>query len=305
VVIAYGKSELREGMYSAYGHVAMSYCSEYICAMQDSVGSAVRLTWQDTAMVWQDTAIVADTLPAPLPVAPTPSLFEGHLLVAKDARLPAASIPDAMGWIFVLLLLCLVMFAIAQRRAEGRPGNVLRAAFDRGMTNQLMRHELGPNSLALWLMLFAGLLSMSLFFTSVWLRFSALDAPTFIDNAAIFGGLVGLGLGVRVLYWIAGSLFNVAPLVRIHSFDRMIIVIACGLILFPLNVLNVYGPAMVDSVTLMLGGATLVVFYLKDLQRSLSLLLNQPAVHVVHIFYYICAFKIAPLFVVIRLAMAL
>lgn len=290
---------------NAQSRDAKSYCTDYICAMQDSAFSAVSSTWQDSAIVWRDTTMATDTLPVPLPVAPTSSLFEGHLLEATDARLPAKSISEANGWVFVLLFLCLVMFAIAQRRAEGRPGNVLRAAFNRAITNQLMRHELGPNSLSLWLMLFAGLLSISLFFTTIWLRFSSVNAPKFIDYAAIFGVLLGLGLGIRVLYWIAGSLFNVAPLVRIHYFDRMIIVIACGLILFPLNVLNVYGPSMVHTVTLIIGGATIIVFYLKDVQRSLSLLLNQPAVHMAHIFYYICAFKIAPLFVVIRLAMAL
>jgi hypothetical protein len=275
--------------------------------MQDSVVSTVNLTWQDTAMTWQDTTVAIDTLPLvpPLPpLPPQPSLFEGHLLPPSARNLPAKPLTDTFGWLFLVLLGCIVLFTIAQRSSEGRPRTVLRAAFDRGLANQLARNDLGPGSTSVWIMLLAGILSLSLFLTLLLRHVVTTGHLLILDFLSVFGIMIGLGIVVRLSFVLLGALFNVANSARMHAFDRSLMVISCGFVLIPVCALYLYGPMVTGNAALVIGMVTIGLFYLKDAQRSIMLLWVQPAVNVAHIFYYICAFKILPLSVIIRLALA-
>jgi hypothetical protein len=277
--------------------------------MQDSSAQALTLQWPDTILALSDSVSPMDTVAldtvAAIPIIPETSLFEGHLLLPKSPNLDVLPLPDAMSWIFLLLVGCVLLFAFAQRSGDGRPATVLRATFDRSVANQLIRNELSPNSLSIWLMLIAALLSIALFFTTLGRYFVGETRPFAVDYLTVFGVLIGVGITTRVLYWISGELFNIPNLIRTHAFDRSVITISCGLLLLPLIVLYFYGPAYIKMPALVLGVAFIGLFYLKDFQRSTMLLWSQPTMNVAHIFYYICAFKILPLFAIIRLGMAL
>jgi Domain of unknown function (DUF4271) len=276
--------------------------------MQDSSAQALTLQWPDTILALSDSVSAIDTVVmdtvAAIPVIPETSLFEGHLLLPKSPNLDVLPLPDAMSWIFLLLVGCILLIAFAQR-SGGRPATVLRATFDRSVANQLIRNELSPNSLSIWLMLIAALLSIALFFATLGRYFVGETRPLILDYLSVFGILIGVGITTRALYWISGELFNIPNLIRTHAFDRTVITISCGLILLPLIVLYFYGPVYIKMPTLVLGVVFIGLFYLKDFQRSTMLLWSQPTMNVAHIFYYICAFKILPLFAIIRLGMAL
>jgi hypothetical protein len=266
--------------------------------MQDTTASVVNLTWQDTAFF-------ADTLPSAEPEAMQPSLFAGHELISSSPDLRVIPLPDADNWVFLVFMLCAVCYAAALRGGEGRPITVIKAAFDQGLANQLSRNDSGQTSRNLWLLLLMAMTALSMFSAMLLTDHSDTQFGLLPNFLLSFGAITSVALGLWLTSQISGLLFGIPQTIRNMMFDRSIMVTACGMLQLPLLVLYFYGPSEFSTIYIAAGVVILGIFYLKDMQRGVGLLWNQPGVNFAHIFYYICAFKILPLSVVFRLAIAL
>jgi hypothetical protein len=265
--------------------------------MQDSISSPTHLTWQDTAFF-------VEAPKAVVPEQPVQSLFEGHLLrVADDAMLPTA-VADGMGWVFIVLIGCILLFALAQRGGDVRPSVLFRAAFDRATANHILRYASGSEGVMSFLMVLAGTVSIGLFVTSFLSRYLLLIQGNFLDFLLVTGLVILCGIAVRALHISLGVLFRVGQLVRANTQDRMALTVTCGVLLIPFSALFHYGPSIASDAALVLGICTIVLLYLKEFQRSMTLLWSDSTVSAAHIFYYFCALKIMPLCVLVRIVTA-
>lgn len=268
--------------------------------MQDSLDRAS----ESNSLVWQDTALFHEV---PVQEAAPPavrSLLEGHLLRPADPMLLPEKVDGPVGWAFLIVLLCVVLFALAQRGGEDRPSIMLRAAFDRATSNHLLRYGSGADSLMSVIMMVASILSMALFVTSLAEHFSAEGEVGFTTFLTALVGTVVLGASVRLLYGVLGTVFRVNHLIRAFTIDRTAMVVSTGLLLLPCAAVYHFGPGATAWPALLVGCAAAILFYLKDLQRGMVLLWSDPSVSAAHIFYYFCALKILPLSAAFRLVAA-
>jgi hypothetical protein len=75
------------------------------------------------------------------------------------------------------------------------------------------------------------------------------------------------------------------------------------LVLLPLSLLLLYSPQIPFMLVIYFGASVAVFFYLKGLQRGISVALSSTAISTLHLFYYFCALEILPIFVLIRFAL--
>jgi hypothetical protein len=272
----------------------------YLCHMQDSlalVSDTPSLALQDTAFF---TGTLADTTPVELPR----SLFQGHLLRPSDPGLRPDTGGGAAGWSFMVALLCVVLFSIAQRGGDSRPSIMVRAAFDRATSNHLLRYGAGADGLLSLVMIVASVLSMALFAAAVadhWSDGKASGLQMFLSATVV---IAVLGVLARVMYMVLGSVFRVHHLIRAYQIDRTSMFVSTGLFLMPCSMVHFFGPSSISIPALVVGAVILALFYLKDLLRALALLWSDSQVNAIHIFYYFCALKILPLSAAFRLVTA-
>jgi len=261
--------------------------------MQDSTATSTHLTWQDSA--YFDTTPPLEILEPRLP-----SLFHEHLLQPSDRNLSPVLHEDGNQWAFPILLFCLVMLTFAQRANGLQPITVLRAAFDHRQVNSILRYGQSSEVAGYRLMLMAAFMSIT-FFVTLLTGAEMEDGQNGLNSLPTIAGVVlALALGSRVTSEVLGILFNVPHLVREAVLNHNILFITCGMLLLPLSAFWSLGPSDVHDVIPYIGGAIIVLLYLKDLQRSLTQLWEDPNVKPEHIFYYFCALKLLPLFVFVR-----
>lgn len=266
----------------------------YLCPMQDSISSHLHLTWQDTALF-------AETPQAELSEQPIQSLFEGHLLPVREDKMLPVAVSDGAGWVFLVLMACTVLFAFAQRVGEIRPSILLRAAFDRATANRLLRYASGSDGVMSSFLSLAGAVSIGVFITAALSSYTQFMHGHFVDFLLVTGFVVLSGIANRALHISLGVLFQVGHLVRANAQDRTTLTVTCGVLLLPISALFHFGPSSYSDTALMLGVFMMAALYLKEVQRSITLLWGDAAVTAAHIFYYFCAFKIMPLCVLVRL----
>lgn len=269
----------------------------YLCPMQDSISRPTHLTWQDTAFFVEPPEVAVQE-------EPVTSLFEGHLLrVADDAMLPKAA-SDGVGWVFLVLMGCILLLAFAQRGGDVRPSVLFRAAFDRATANHILRYASGSEGAMSFLMLLAGVVSIGLFVTAVLSRHALYGEGRFVDFLVVTAFVAIAGIVTRALYFSLGVLFRVSHLVRANANDRTALTVTCGVLLVPCSALYHFGPSSISDVVIMIGFGAMALLYLKELQRSVTILWNDTGVSAAHIFYYFCALKIMPLCVLVRIVTA-
>ncbi|MCF8257456.1 MAG: DUF4271 domain-containing protein [Flavobacteriales bacterium] len=259
---------------------------------------------QQSHLTWQDTAFFVETPGPPTMVDAPVSIFEGHLLTPLSKGMEVHSSHGSMAWAFMVMTACLFLYAVTQRGGEVRPSVMLRAAFDRATANHLLRYGSESERVLTLLMLLASLLSIGLFVTTLAGRFTGFATAGLSGFLTVTSVLAGLGLAVHIGYVLMGNIFGIPHLLRVYELDRTAITVGMGLLLLPCSAIHHFGPGSLSQAALVLGITVLILFYIKDLQRTLMLLWNDTAVSAAHIFYYFCALKILPLFAAIRIVTA-
>jgi hypothetical protein len=229
-----------------------------------------------------------------------PSLFDGHLLQPQTDYSYLDKVVSGGSFGFFILLFCAAIFVYIQRRSEGFFGSIFKASFDANQANQDARVENSQRSTNLFLTQIIALVSIALFTSEVIIQFGF----TAFSMAAVFfpvlGGLLAIILLKQTILWLLAQLFNLNSELRQHRFNLNIFLSSTGLALLPLSLLLFYSPQIPYSVIVYVGAAISILFYLKGLQRGVSLALSSSSIVTLHLFYYFCALEILPVFVLIR-----
>lgn len=240
-----------------------------------------------------------------LAVVETPaiSLFIDHQLQPENEFLYLERAVSSGSFIFIILLICAAIVVYLQRNSDGIFSAVLKASFDVNQANQDARIENSQRSRNLFIIQIIAAISIALFITGVHPHLWQSN----MSAAEVFFSAIGVLLATVVLkrfsLWFLAQLFSLNNELRFHRFNLSILFSSTGIVLLPLSLLLFYSQQIPFQVVIFLGAAVVTLFYLKGLQRGLSIALSSGAISTLHLFYYFCALEILPIFVLLRFAL--
>jgi|GEM_PF-3601205 len=249
-----------------------------------------------------------DSVEVLAPVAPvTPPDAASQRFIAVPHVLPGSTAepqrrPSDPGWAFVLF--CGVLLAMGYMRwsLAKRFDQFLRGFYDSNMASQLFIEDNSVIQRLTAFFLIGGLVNVAL------LAADALQRSTqFGEGAGTIALMlfVALGLGLAIKSWmhnILGWLYGAERPFAQHNFNHLLFFGTLAPLLAPLVLVVYFGPADAARACLTFGGLLILLCYLVLQWRGAMLFLRQPGVNMLHLVYYLCAFELAPLSLVIRLA---
>jgi hypothetical protein len=122
-------------------------------------------------------------------------------------------------------------------------------------------------------------------------------AELFARSIAVFAGLF---IVKRSVLWILSFIFETGNLLKVQSFNLNLFLTVSGLALLPLNLLIYYSPQVPVRFLLYIGMVIAFIFYFKGVIRGISLAMGNRSLTALHLFYYLCALEILPVFVLVR-----
>lgn len=260
----------------------------YLCGLQEPMTDTLQ------AQVCEDSLTVAVE-------APFLSLFEGHELQAETPIVFVERADTSNGAAFVILFICVAILIYLHRNSDGLFTSLFKAGFDSNLANQNARVENSQRQRNLQILQFVAIVSISLFLSKVlmiWTSSSQLLSTQTFQVAAVILSILIIN---RVLLWFLSVLFDLSGEYKFHRFNLNMFAMLSGLLLLPISLLLFYSPQIPFELVAYCGLGILGFFYLKGLQRGLSIALSSSSISVLHLFYYLCALEILPVFVLIRI----
>lgn len=232
---------------------------------------------------------------------PLEGLFKNHLLPIQNDGNYLEILDPSNGFAFIVFLICIVVLIYLQRDSDNIFVAVFKASFDRNQAMQDARTENAQRTQNLFVLNILGFISIALFisgFVTISYEQSANLRDTFFMTLLAFFGFV---LSKRSVVWFLANTFDLHQDWKVYAFNIDILRSAAGLALLPVTLFLFYNPQFPTAYFVYLGATIGMLFYLKGLHRGLSIAFNSAGVSLLHLFYYLCALEILPVFVLIRL----
>ena len=267
--------------------------------MEDVLQDSVQLTAVDSVMS-DSIQVIAE-----IKQEPVVSLFEEHQLEVQN-DFNYLEKPDlGNGFAFVILFICAMIVIYLQRNSDNIFADVVKSSFDQNQAQQDARVENSQRTRNLLILQLLGFISIALFIAGAALGFS--EKSLSLQNVffIVLAGLIGFVLSKKLILWSLAQVFDLRQELKLHHFNLNILQSVAGLVLLPLALLLFYSPQIPNLLVVYIGLATGTFFYLKGLQRGISVAVNSPALSTLHLFYYFCALEILPAFVLIRIVQSL
>ena len=262
--------------------------------MQDSLSHSFTL---DTTLANQG---VDSTAFQEVEEKPVVSLFSDHQLAVEN-HLEAIERNELQSGISFLLLMVFVGWVVyIQRNSDNLFQMVFRVSFDRNLAAQEARIENSKRSRNILLLLLVSLLSISLFvagFLKFYVDLNSTIVSLFLTSLS---AIVGFVVIKKAILWLLSALFNLRNELRMYHFNLNVLLSVVGLISVPLNFLLFFSPQISTYSIAWLIGIIGSFFYLKSLQRGLQIAVASGGINLLHLFYYLCALEILPVFILIR-----
>jgi hypothetical protein len=241
---------------------------------------------------------------APVVEEPVNSLFSNHLLQPESIE-PITRFDPQNGLVFLLLGICAILIVYLQHTSDHIFSSIFKSSFDGSLAMQESRVDNSQRTRNIMLLQLISAISISIFASGVifWKGETGLSfGPLFLY---FFFGLITLIFLKRLLQWVLANLFQISGVLKTYHFNVNVLWSAAALLVFPLSVLLFFSPIIPMQYPMILGLGIFGFFYLKVLQRGVSIAINSTSVSPLHLFYYFCALEMLPVFVLIRLALEL
>ena len=260
----------------------------YLCAVQEPLSDTLQL------LVANDSIIVAVE-------QPTISLFEGHELQTESSLSLREKADTSTESAFLVLFICIAVLIYLHRNSEGFFTSLFKAGFDSNLAAQNARVENSQRSRSSMIVQIVAIASISLFVSGI-LLFWRSGSQQLLTHLLSIAAVISLGMLVkRSALWLLATLFDLSGELRFFRFNLNTFLSLTGLILLPLSLMLFYSPQIPTEIIGYVGLGVVAFFYLKGLQRGLSIAISSPAISSMHLFYYLCALEILPLFVLIKI----
>lgn len=229
-----------------------------------------------------------------------PGLFKGHLLhpVNPNAQPFEQLNPSWFTLTLILLLGSLTWFRYFFHRIFTQ---LVSAFFNTTAANQIVRDEsvlLQRASLVLSILSYA-LMGLFLYRISYHFHWQIPYFQTGILRFTLFSLLVALAYSFKMMVVrFLSSVFDQERPAAHYIFTLFLMVMMCGLILLPANILLAYAPDPVPQWTLVATFVLLSLLFLYRLIKAAAIWLGIPGASIFHLFLYFCAFEISPLLII-------
>lgn len=231
------------------------------------------------------------------------SLFEMHDLQPSGGLQP--QLIDANPNILVLVVfgICASLIIYLQRNSDGIFSSILKGSFDMNLTLQESRVDNTQRSRNMLLLQLLSLLAISLFVSGAIGQLYNVNITLSQLYLRIFLGLMALVLVKKGLQWILATLFQLSGILKSYHFSSNILLASSGLAVMPICLFMFFSPQIPIEFPVYLSLLIIGFFYLKSVLRGVQIAMAEKSVSPLHLFYYLCALEILPVFVLVRLAL--
>jgi len=251
----------------------------------------------DSLMVDSDSLLYQAAVP---PVEWQQSIFLDHRLQPDRSMQNRPLADNGSLVVFGLILISGAVLAYLQRNSDGFFRTLLKESFDHNLAMQDARMENSQRNRNITLSQFTAFISYGLFISAIVQNMTEIRMATAALFVKIIFVFVGLFVLKRSVLWVLSFIFETGNLLKIQSFNLNLFLTVSGLALLPLNLLIFYSPQVPVQILLYVGIVIAAFFYLKGVIRGISLALNNRSLSALHLFYYLCALEILPVFVLVR-----
>lgn len=267
--------------------------------MQDLAADTVILV-QDSTLTLADSIIETE-----FEEVPVVSLFTEHQLQVKNQMVEFERPKLDTGFAFIVIMLCGALLVYLHRNSDGIFSMVFNGSFDKNVASQESRVENAQRSRNILLLLLGSIVSISLFIAGFITFFYSPSASTALLFFQVLAAVFGFVVIKKGIVWLLALLFNLNSELKMYHFNLNIFFSFVGITTIPLCLLLFFSPQIPTNI-LVISVAVLGGFlYLKSLFRGVQIALNSGAINLLHLFYYLCALEILPLFILIRLGQTL
>jgi hypothetical protein len=233
-----------------------------------------------------------------------PGLFKGHALPQKNPN--ALPYNDFVSdWFTIALLILLALFTSFRFFYFRIFKQLLNAFFNVTVTNQIVRDEsvlLQRASLILSVISYM-LAGMFLYQISIHYNWQA----TYLQKGLLRFGLMAVAIAMAYslkmifLRFLSGVFGQERP-VALYIFNIFLMLMMMGLVLLPVNILLAFSPSFMRE-GIILGAIILLgIMFTYRLLRAIGIWVGIPGFSFLYLFLYLCAFEIAPLLIIYKLA---
>ncbi len=234
-----------------------------------------------------------------------PSLFQGHALQPVNSNpipLPRRT-PD---WFTLTLIFVIIAFAWIRVFYSKIFKQLINAFFSNSISNQVVRDENILVQRASILMSFVFYLTGSLFIYQVSVFFNW-DYP-FLGEGFLRFLVVCLIVAFAysfkmVLLKAMGEVFELDRPVASYIFNIFLINNMLGLILIPVVVAIAFVVTYSTGIAIYTGVALVIIAFIYRLVRAFNIWMTLPGVSIFYLILYFCTLEIAPLVIIVKLAM--
>lgn len=284
-----------------FPHPVDSLPADSISARKDSlqaVANSFRFTdEEDSVLSGTDTGTTSIALEGP-------GIFKGHALrpVHPNARPVNREVAD---W-FTISLIALVGIFTWFRVFYYRIFNQLFGAyFNITTTNQIVRDESVLLQRASLFLSVISYMVMGLFVyqLSEILRWNIPYLQGGLLRFIFFSVAIAASYSVKmIILRFFSNVFDLDKPVALYIFNVFLMVMMIGLLLLPVNILLAYASSQIREWVMWISVGIISLLFLYRLVRAVGIWIGIPGFSVFYLFLYLCAFEIAPLLIIWKVA---
>lgn len=284
-----------------FPHPVDSLPADSISARKDSlqaVANSFRFTdEEDSVLSGTDTGTTSIALEGP-------GIFKGHALrpVHPNARPVNREVAD---W-FTISLIALVGIFTWFRVFYYRIFNQLFGAyFNLTTTNQIVRDESVLLQRASLFLSVISYMVMGLFVyqLSEILRWNIPYLQGGLLRFIFFSVAIAASYSVKmIILRFFSNVFDLDKPVALYIFNVFLMVMMIGLLLLPVNILLAYASSQIREWVMWISVGIISLLFLYRLVRAVGIWIGIPGFSVFYLFLYLCAFEIAPLLIIWKVA---
>ncbi len=233
-----------------------------------------------------------------------PGLFKGHLLQVKQPNAqPFTS--EINDWFTLSLLLLLALFTWFRFFYYRIFRQLFSAFFNITITNQIVRDEsvlLQRASLVLSVISYM-LMGLFVYQLSVFLNWDTGILQGGFIRFVMFSVAIAAAYSLKMISLrFLSAIFDQERAVAIYIFNVFLMIMMVGLLLLPVNILLAYAPAAFRAYIIPVSASVIGLLFLYRLFRAILIWTGIPGFSLFYLFLYLCAFEIAPLLIIWKVA---
>ncbi len=234
--------------------------------------------------------------------SPSPQVFSGHRLQHERVQ-PSLRPPGNPDWFIFALFVVIAYFTTLRVIYDRAVSQLLSAFTSQTFTSQAVRDEnllLQRTSVLLSVLFYlsGGLFLYQLVIHFGWEREQPQGFPLFFLFAVLLASVYATKL---ILLKVLGFVFRAGKLVSSYIFNVFLVNNVIGILLLPVVACIAFLPPMAKPFVIYTAIAVVCLCWLFRIVRGIRAWVSVPGYSVYYLILYLCAFEIAPVFVISKL----